>query len=152
MWCGWNNIAAPSVLKAAIPRPVHVWTAGAAALPGPLLSVTGDLAMPEGRPGIEVVTRVVELLERGEAVAAIGVQDVGYIAATTRTSFMTISVTAPPTKRPTDPPARKSAIVVSMGSPRPLPERVTVTSTTRSTARAAGEWIRQIVVDEVVAQ
>ncbi len=35
--CDWNNIAAPSVIKAAAPRPVHVWADGPAAVPGPLL-------------------------------------------------------------------------------------------------------------------
>lgn len=146
--CDWNNIAAPGVMKAAMPRPVHVWAAGPAALPGPLMSVTGDLAMPEGRPGVAAVRRVIELLRQGEAVVAIGVPDVGYPALKAGAEVMTASIHAPITKRPTDPPARKSEISVTMGTPHPLPERLVVEQPCRSQVRAAGEWIRQIMVDE----
>lgn len=145
--CDWNNIAAPTVLKAGLPRPVHVWAAGPAALPGPLLSITGDLAMPEGRPGIEVVRAATELLERGEAVAAIGVGDVGYVLARSGAPVVIASITAPATKRPTDPPARKSHITLTLGIPQPLPERLRSSSPTRTTSRSAGEWARQRSVD-----
>lgn len=146
--CDWNNIAAPSVIKAGIPRPIHVWAEGAAALPGPLLAVTGDLAMPDQRPGVGVISQVMDLLAEGEAVAAIGVSDVGYVAAATHSPVMTVSVTAPATTRPTDPPPRKSPIVVTMGTVHTFPDRLAQRPPTRSTARAAGEWIRQLMVDE----
>ena len=147
--CGWNNIAAPTVLKAGLPRPVHVWAAGPAALPGPLLAITGDLAMPEGRPGVDVVRRATELLEQGEAVAAIGVGDIGYAIAYTGAPVLVASITAPPTKRPTDPPARKSHIDVTVRPMHLPPERLRSASPTRATARAAGEWARQKSVDAV---
>lgn len=147
--CDWNNIAAPTVLKSGLPRPVHVWAAGPAALPGPLLSITGDLAMPDGRPGIDVLRQVTDLLEQGEAVAAIGVGDVGYALARTGAPVLIASITAPATKRPTDPPARKSHITLTLGQPHRLPDRVRSTSPTRATARAAGEWARQRSVDGV---
>ena len=147
--CDWNNIAAPSVLKSGLSRPIHVWAAGPAGLPGPLMSVTGDLAMPEGRPGIPVVSNVVELLEQGEAVVAIGVTDIGYVLARTGAPLMTARVQAPATKRPTDPPARKSEISVTMGVPRELPERFARRRPTIGVTRAAGEWARQRLVDEV---
>ena len=146
----WNNIAAPTVLKAGLPRPVHVWAAGPAALPGPLLSITGDLAMPEGRPGIEVVREATELLERGEAVAAIGVGDIGYVLARSGAPVLIASITAPPTKRPTDPPPRKSHITLTLGIPQPLPERLRSSLPTRAIARAAGEWARQRSVDRAI--
>lgn len=148
----WNNIAAPSILKAALPRPIHVWAAGPAGLPGPLMSVTGDLAMPDGSPGVRVVRKVVELLNQGEAVVAIGVSDVGYVLARTGASMMTARVCAPATKRPTDPPARRSQINVTMGSPHELPERFRRALPSSSTARAAGEWARQKLVDETGEQ
>lgn len=147
--CDWNNIAAPSVLKAGLPRPVHVWATGPAALPGPLMSVTGDLAMPEGRPGVEVVRKVVELLDRGEAVVAVGVPDAGYVLARTGAALITAVVRAPLTKRPTDPPARKSVIDVHVGPCHVLPERYRSDRPTRGLARATGEWARQRLADEV---
>ena len=150
--CDWNNIAAPSILKAGIPRPVHVWAAGPAALPGPLLSVVGDLAMPEGGVGVGTIRRVVEVLNLGEAVAAIGVQDLGYVVAKTRAPLMTAAFDAPVTKRPTDPPARKSTVSVTMGPVHAVPERFQLDRPTRSVARAAGEWARQILVDETGAR
>lgn len=150
--CDWNNIAAPSIIKAGLPRPVHVWAAGPAALPGPLLSVVGDLAMPEGGVGVGTIRRVVEVLERGEAVAAIGVHDLGYVVAKTRAPLMTAAFDAPATKRPTDPPARKSSVSVTMGSVHAVPERFQSEHPTRSVARAAGEWARQILVDETGAR
>lgn len=148
--CYWNNIAAPTVLKAGLLRPVHVWAAGPAALPGPLLSITGDLAMPDGRPGIGIVRQATELLERGEAVAAIGVGDIGYALARSGAPVLYVSITAPATKRPTDPPARKSPITLTLGAPQPLPARLRSSSPTRATARAAGEWARQRSVDGVI--
>lgn len=147
--CDWNNIAAPSVLKAGLPRPIHVWAAGPAGLPGPLMSVTGDLAMPERRPGVGVVRQVVDLLEQGEAVLAIGVSDIGYVLARTGATMITATVHAPVTKRPTDPPVRKSEISVTMGMPHELPERFQTPSPTIGITRAAGEWVRQRLVDEV---
>lgn len=147
--CRWNNIAAPTVLKAGLPRPVHVWAAGSAALPGPLLSITGDLAMPEGRPGVDVVRAVTKLLEQGEAVAAVGVGDIGYALARTGAPVLVASITAPPTKRPTDPPARKSRITVTLGDLHLPPERFHLPCPTRGTARAAAEWTRQQSVDAV---
>lgn len=147
--CDWNNIAAPTVVKAALPRPVHVWAAGPAALPGPLLSVTGDLAMPEGTPGVATVSRVLELLTQGEAVVAIGAVDIGFVISKSAAPVMAARITAPATKRPTDPPARKSAIDVTMGHLHQLPERLTSPHPTRSMARAAGEWTRQVLVDEL---
>lgn len=146
--CDWNNIAAPSVLKAGLPRPIHVWAAGPAGLPGPLMSVTGDLAMPEQRPGVAVVQRVVELLGEGEAVVAIGVQDLGYVLSKAGTAMMTAHVQAPDTKRPTDPPARKSEIGVTMGPIHDIPVRFTAHRPTIGVARAAGEWARQRLADE----
>lgn len=146
--CEWNNIAAPTVLKAGLPRPVHVWATGPAALPGPLLSITGDLAVPEGRPGVHVLRQATDLLEQGEAVAAIGVGDIGYALACTGAPVLVASITAPPTKRPTDPPARKSPITLSLGAPHRLPERVQSSSPTRANVRAAGEWARQRSADE----
>ena len=150
--CDWNNIAAPTVLKAGLPRPVHVWAAGPAALPGPLMSITGDLAMPEDRPGVEVVRAATDLLERGEAVAAIGVGDIGYALARSGAPILAASVSAPSTKRPTDPPARKSHITLTLGVWHPLPERVRSATPSSATARAAGEWARQCSVDAVVGR
>lgn len=146
--CDWNNIAAPSVIKAGLPRPIHVWAAGPAGLPGPLMSVTGDLAMPDGRPGVATVQRVVELVSQGEAVVAIGVPDIGYVLAQTGAPMMAARIQAPVTKRPTDPPARRSEISVTMGSLRELPERLKGTRPTIGVTRAAGEWARQRLVDE----
>lgn len=147
--CDWNNIAAPSVLKAGLPRPVHVWASGPAGLPGPLMSVTGDLPMPDRRPGIATVRRVVELLDGGEVVVAIGVADIGYVLARTGTDLMSARVQAPQTKRPTDPPARKSQISVTMGVRHEIPERLKARQPTISVTRSAGEWARQQLVDEV---
>ena len=147
--CDWNNIAAPSVLKSGLSRPLHVWAAGPAALPGPLMSVTGDLAMPEGRPGVAVVSNVVELLGQGEAVVAIGVTDIGYVLARSGAPVVTARVQAPVTRRPTDPPARKAEISVTIGVPHALPERFTRMRPTIGVTRAAGEWARQRLVDEV---
>lgn len=151
--CDWNNIAAPTVLKAGLPRPVHVWAAGPAALPGPLLSITGDLAVPDGRPGVDVLRAATDLLDKGEAVAAIGVLDVGYALARTGAPVLTASIMAPTTKRPTDPPSRKSTITVKLGAPHRLPDRVRFASPspppTRGTVLAAGEWARQRSADEV---
>ena len=147
--CDWNNIAAPSVLKSGLSRPIHVWAAGPAGLPGPLMSVTGDLAMPDGRPGVPVVRGVIDLLEQGEAVVAIGVADIGYVLARTGAPMLTARVQAPATKRPTDPPARKSEISVTMGAPHALPERFQGVRPTIGVAQAAGEWARQRLVDEV---
>lgn len=149
MLCDWNNIAAPSVLKSGLSRPVHVWAAGAAGLPGPLMTLTGDLAMPDRRPGIPVVRRVIELLEHGEVVVAIGVQDIGYVLARSGAPVIAARVHAPGTKRPTDPPARKSEIDVTMGERHALPERFIGIRPTIGLARAAGEWARQRLVDEV---
>lgn len=150
--CDWNNIAAPSVLKSGLPRPIHVWAAGPAALPGPLMSFTGDLAMPGGHPGVAVVRNVVRLLDQGEAVVAIGVTDIGYVLARTGSAIITAHVHAPETKRPTDPPARKSMISVTMGRPREFPERLRHPMPSRSATRAAGEWARQHLVDETGEQ
>lgn len=147
--CDWNNIAAPTVVKSGLPRPVHVWASGPAALPGPLLSVSGDLAMPENKAGIGIVRDVVDLLDQGEAIVAIGVGDLGYVLARSRAPLMTATIDAPATKRPTDPPARKSSISVTMGPVHDLPERLRIEHPTRSSVRAAGEWARQIVVDEM---
>ncbi len=147
--CAWNNIAAPNMLKAALPRPVHVWASGPAALPGPLLSVTGDLAMPEGKAGVAILSRVLDLLTRGEAVAAIGVCDLGYVVAKSGAPVIAARVVAPMTKRPTDPPTRKSTIDVTMGHLHQVPERFISTRPSRSMARASGEWVRQVLVDEL---
>ncbi len=146
--CDWNNIAAPNVVKAALPRPVHVWAAGPAALPGPLLSVTGDLAMPEGRPGVATVGRVLDLLAQGEAVVAIGAVDIGFVISKSGAPVLAARIVAPATKRPTDPPTRKSAIDVTMGHLHQAPERLISPRPTRYLARAAGEWTRQVLVDE----
>lgn len=150
--CDWNNIAAPSILKSGLSRPIHVWAAGPAGLPGPLMSVTGDLAMPEGRPGVAVVSNVVGLLAQGEAVVAIGVTSIGYVLARSGAPVMTARIQAPATKRPTDPPARKSEISVTMGVPHALPERFTMKRPTVGVTRAAGEWARQRLVDEVSSE
>lgn len=148
--CDWNNIAAPGILKAAIPRPVHVWAAGPAALPGPLLSVTGDLAMPDARAGVTVVGRVIDLLQSGEAVVGVGVKDVGYVLARSGAPVLTASISAPATKRPTDPPSRKSDITVVLGTSHPLPGRLVTEGVTRGHARSAGEWVRRLVADGAV--
>ena len=145
--CDWNNIAAPSVIKAAVPRPVHVWADGPAAVPGPLLSVTGDLAMPVTKIGVEIVNRAVILVGSGEAVCAIGVEDLGYVLARSQAPVVPVHVAAPETKRPTDPPARKSPIVLTMGGLRVFPQRLRTDRVSRISARAAGEWARQILVD-----
>ncbi len=145
--CDWNNIAAPSVLKAAVPRPVHVWADGPAGVPGPLLSFTGDLAMPVTRIGVDVVRRATDLLRAGEAVAVVGVQDLGYALASTSTPILPVLIEAPATKRPTDPPARKSDIQVVIGDLEPFPEYLRTEAVTRASARAAGEWARQVLVD-----
>lgn len=150
--CDWNNIAAPGILKAAIPRPVHVWAAGPAALPGPLLSVTGDLAMPVARSGVTVVGHVIDLLHSGEAVVGVGVHDVGYVVARTGAPVLVAAITAPATKRPTDPPPRKSEITVALGTSHPLPDRLVTARVSRGHARSAGEWVRRIVADGAVAQ
>jgi len=145
--CDWANIAAPSVLKAGLARPVHVWAAGPAALPGPLLSITGDLAVPETRPGVRVLREAVRFLQAGEVVAVCGPEDVGYAVAVTGAAVQTLTVDAPPTKRPTDPPARKSAITVSVGPLRHVPEHLRAVQPTRDVVRAANEWVRQLTVD-----
>jgi hypothetical protein len=150
--CDWNNIAAPGILKSAIARPVHVWASGPAALPGPLLSVTGDLAMPDARSGVCVVGRVIDLLQEGEAVVGVGVRDVGYVLARTGASVVVAAIDAPATKRPTDPPARKSEITVTLRAPHAVPDRLAPTRVTRGTARSACEWVRRIVADGVVAR
>jgi hypothetical protein len=145
--CEWNNIAAPSVLKAALPRPLHVWADGPAGVPGPLLSITGDLAMPVTRIGVDVVHRATELLRAGEAVAALGVDDLGYALASTSAPILPVLVQAPATKRPTDPPARKSSIEVQVGDLQPFPEHLRTDVVTRASVLAAGEWARQVLVD-----
>ena len=145
--CDWANIAAPSVLKAGLTRPVHVWAAGPAALPGPLLSITGDLAVPETRPGVRVLRDAVRYLQAGEAVAVCGPEDVGYTLAVTGAAVQVLSIDAPPTKRPTDPPARKSAITISVGPLRHVPEHLRAMRPTRGVVRAANEWVRQLTVD-----
>lgn len=144
----WNNIAAPAVLKAGLPRPVHVWASGPAALPGPLMSVTGDLAVPDEQPGVVCLSEATRLLQSGEAVAAIGPLDVGYAIARTGAPIQTVRISAPPTKRPTDPPRRGSAITISLGPLRHVPDRLRSDQPTRATVRAAGEWARQILVDQ----
>ena len=108
--------------------------------------------MPDGRPGVVVVRGVIDLLERGEAVVAIGVTDIGYVLARTSAPLVTARVQAPATKRPTDPPARKSEISVTMGAPHVLPERFQGARPTIGVARAAGEWARQRLVDEVSSE
>lgn len=145
--CDWNNIAAPAVLKAALPRPVHVWADGPAGVPGPLMSVTGDLAMPVTRLGLDVVSRATQMLENGEAVAAIGVEDLGYALARSGAPVLPVHIHAPTTKRPTDPPARKAVISVVVGDLQPCPEYVNVAPATRASVRDAGEWARQVLVD-----
>jgi len=145
--CDWVNIAAPAVLKAGIRRPVHVWASGPAALPGPLLGITGDLAVPDNRPGVGALREVVRLLEDGEAVAVCGPSDVGYALARTGAPVQTIRVDAPATKRPTDSPARKSAITLHVGPIRHVPDRLRSFEPTRADVRAAGEWARQLLVD-----
>lgn len=145
--CDWSNIAAPTVVKAALGRPVHAWAAGPAALPGPLLSVTGDLAVPEGCPGLRVLREVVRYLDEGEAVAVCGVDDVGYAIAVTGAPVQTISIDAPATKRPTDPPSRKASITVQVGPLRYLPERLRSSQPTRNEVRAVNEWVRQLTTD-----
>lgn len=145
--CNWTNIAAPAVLKAALPRPIHVWAAGPAALPGPLLSVTGDLAIPERRAGVRALREAVRYLQEGEVVAACGPKDLGYALAVTGVAVQTIGVEAPVTKRPTDPPSRKSPITLHVGAVRHLPERMRSSSPTRAVVRAANEWARQLLVD-----
>lgn len=145
--CPWNNIAAPTVLKAGLPRPVHVWASGPASLPGPLLSVTGDLAVPDGQPGIASLREAVRLLKAGEAVAVVDVVDVGYAIAATGAPIQCITVDAPATKRPTDPPSRKSAITLTIGPVRYVPEHLRNVMPTQNTARAAGEWARQVLAD-----
>ncbi|HEV8025136.1 MAG TPA: hypothetical protein VGP37_09660 [Candidatus Nanopelagicales bacterium] len=145
--CDWPNIAAPTVVKAALGRPVHVWAAGPAALPGPLLSVTGDLAVPEGRPGVRVLRDAVRYLDEGEAVAVCGVDDVGYAIAVTGAPVQTIMIDAPATKRPTDPPSRKASITVQVGPLRYLPERLHSSQPTRNEVRAVNEWVRQLTTD-----
>lgn len=147
--CDWNNIAAPAVVKAGLPRPVHVWAKGPAALPGPLLSVTGDLAVPDGRPGVAALQEATALLVMGEAVVVVGVDDIGYALARTGAPIQTLAVQAPKTKRPTDPPSRKSAITITVGPLRHVPDRLRSAKPTRDVVRAAGEWARQILVDEV---
>ncbi len=145
--CDWNNIAAPSVLKAGLGRPVHVWADGPAGVPGPLLSITGDLAMPVTRIGTDVVRRACELLHAGEVVAAVGVDDLGYALAQTSSPVVAVRIEAPATKRPTDPPARKSDIGIVVGELVPFPEYLRTDMVTRASARAAGEWARQVLVD-----
>jgi len=145
--CDWNNIAAPAVLKAALPRPVHVWADGPAGVPGPLLSVTGDLAMPVTRLGVDVVSRVAQMLDEGEAVAALGVGDLGYVLARSGAPVLPVHVYAPTTKRPTDPPARKADISVVVGNLQPFPHYLKRAPVTRANARDAGEWARQVLVD-----
>jgi hypothetical protein len=153
MVCDWNNIATPAVLKAAAPRPVHVWASGAAALPGPLLTVTGDLGMPLAGAGVGVVRTVVDLLRDGQAVVAVGVEDVGYVLAATLVPVLAVHITAPPTKRATDPPARKSRIGVTFGELHHLPERLSQSLPhpslpTRATVRSMHEWARQVIADD----
>lgn len=153
MVCDWNNIAAPSVLTAALPRPVHVWANGPAALPGPLLSVTGDLGMPQVGPGVGVVRTVVDLLRGGQVVVAVGVDDLGYVLAATLAPVLPVHIAAPPTKRPTDPPARRSHIDVTIGSMHQVPERFTESLSTsllptRTTVRSTHEWARQVIADD----
>lgn len=145
--CDWQNIAAPSVLKAALARPIHVWADGPAGLPGPLLSVTGDLAMPIRGVGLDVVRRARDLLVRGEVVAAIGAGDIGYVLATTQVPVLAVTVEAPNTKRPTDPPARKSEMTLTLSDVHQFPDRLRTQVPTRNGARAAAEWARQILVD-----
>lgn len=147
--CAWNNISVPTVLKAGLPRPVHVWSTGPAALPGPLLSLTGDLAVPDDRPGIGSLREAVRLLDEGEAVAAIDVADVGYAISRTGAPVQAVLVDAPMTKRPTDPPARKSAITLTLGPLRHVPEHLRSGEPTRNSVRAAGEWARQVLVDSL---
>ena len=108
--------------------------------------------MPDERPGVPVVRGVIDLLEHGEAVGAIGVTDIGYVLARTSAPLVTARAQAPATKRPTDPPARKSQISVTMGSPHALPERFASKHPTIGVARAAGEWARQRLVDEVSSE
>jgi len=145
--CDWANIAAPSVLKAGLARPVHAWAQGPAALPGPLLSITGDLAVPETRPGVRALRDAVSYLRADEVVAVCGPTDVGYALAVTGAAVQTISVDAPPTKRPTDPPARKSAITLNIGPLRHVPEHLRSAQPTRDVVRAANEWVRQLTTD-----
>ena len=145
--CDWSNIAAPSVLKAGIARPVHVWAQGPAALPGPLLSITGDLAVPDNRPGVRALREATAFLAAGEAVAVCGSVDIGYALACTGAPVQTVVVEAPMTKRPTDPPARRSPITLQIGPLRHLPDRLRSDRPTRSVVRAANEWARQLMTD-----
>jgi hypothetical protein len=112
-----------------------------------LLSVTGDLAMPVTKVGVEIVDRAITLVGSGEAVCAIGVEDLGYVLARSQAPVVPVHVAAPETKRPTDPPARKSPIVLTMGELRAFPQHLTTDRVSRMSARAAGEWARQILVD-----
>ena len=150
--CDWSNIAAPSVLKAGIARPVHVWAQGPAALPGPLLSITGDLAVPENRPGVRALREATAFLAAGEAVAVCGSVDIGYALACTGAPVQTVVVDAPSTKRPTDPPARRSGITLQIGPLRHLPDRLRSDRPTRSVVRAANEWARQLITDAPARQ
>lgn len=146
--CDWNNIAAPSILKAALPRPVHVWASGPAALPGPLLSITGDFAVGDGRSGVAALQDATQMLEAGEAVAVVGPTDLGYAIASTGAPIQPLAVHAPTTKRPTDAPPRKAAITITVGPLRHVPDHLRSQHPTRATVRAAGEWARQVLVDE----
>lgn len=145
--CDWSNIAAPSVLKAGIARPVHVWAQGPAALPGPLMSITGDLPVPEDRPGVRALREATAFLRAGEAVAVCGSVDIGYALACTGAPVQTVVVDAPPTKRPTDHPSRRSSITLHIGPLRHLPDRLRSDRPTRSVVRAANEWARQLLTD-----
>ncbi len=143
--CDWANIAAPSVLKAGLARPVHVWAEGPAALPGPLLSITGDLAVPETRPGVRVLRDAVRYLQAGEVVAVCGPEDVGYAVAVTGAGVQTLSVDAPPTSAPR---IRRLVVGITLSVVTAhVPEHLRAMQPTRDIVRAANEWVRQLTVD-----
>ena len=103
--------------------------------------------MPVTRLGVDVVSRAAQMLDGGEAVAAVGVGDLGYALARSGAPVLPVHVYAPDTKRPTDPPARKADISVVVGKLQPFPHYLNKAPATRANVRDAGEWARQVLVD-----
>jgi len=103
--------------------------------------------MPITRLGVDVVSRAAQMLHEGEAVAAVGVGDLGYALARSGAPVLPVHVYAPDTKRPTDPPARKADISVVVGNLQPFPHYLNKAPATRANVRDAGEWARQVLVD-----
>jgi len=140
------ELLAGGLVKAAAPRPVHVIGTPAAmqAVPPALMQAAGDL--PCVQPGIDAAASALHLLASDEAVVALGPTPApGYLAVASGAPIVTVVVIGAAGRVSTDPPRLRARIEVRFGPARDL--GVPGDPCAIATVRAAGERIRQMIVD-----